>query len=114
MKKYILSPLCSALVVPGMGQILNHQLKKGGIIMAVVFVLIVAQVIKLAFIIQHMAEKGKLQLNNSLTITERLAGQDFSAIWLLLGAFVLVWLYSVIVAYWIGRKIEKQEGNNLS
>jgi hypothetical protein len=97
-----------------MGQILNHQLKKGGIIMAFVFVLIVAQVIKLAFIIQDMAEKGKLRLNDSSTIMERLAGQDFSVLWLLLGAFILVWLYSVIDAYRVGRKIEKQEGRSLS
>ena len=42
MKKYILSPLCSAFIVPGLGQILNGHMKKGVIILSIVFILIVA------------------------------------------------------------------------
>ena len=114
MKKYVLSTLCSALVVPGMGQILNRNLKKGGIILASVFVLIVAMVIKIALIINHMAEMGKLRPDDSRTIMERLEGEDFSVLWVLVIVFTLFWLYSTVDAYWIGRKLEKHDKDKLS
>jgi hypothetical protein len=112
MKKYVLSTLCSAFVVPGMGQILNRDLKKGGILMGSVFVLIVAAAVKVALIVKHMVEAGKIRPDHSATILERLDGEDFSALWVLVIAFTLIWLYSVADAYLRGRKLEQQKGRS--
>ena len=38
MKKSIISPLCSALIIPGLGQVINNNIKKGLIILGIVFV----------------------------------------------------------------------------
>ncbi|MBW2345011.1 MAG: hypothetical protein JRF53_13570 [Deltaproteobacteria bacterium] len=46
MKKAILSPLSSAFVIPGLGQIINRHLKKGVCILAGTFVLFIAALIK--------------------------------------------------------------------
>jgi len=43
--------LCSGLVIPGLGQILNQQIAKGLILLGLVFLLFVAGALKFAFII---------------------------------------------------------------
>ncbi|MFH1292573.1 MAG: hypothetical protein ABIJ44_00415 [Pseudomonadota bacterium] len=38
---------------------------------------------------------------------DRLKAADFSALWYLLVAFALIWLYSVLDAYLTGRKLDQ-------
>jgi hypothetical protein len=114
MKKYILSPLCSAFIVPGLGQIINRNLKKGLCILSIVFVLFVAGTIKLAFTIRSLFQGSEMTQLNSGTVGERLQGQDFMLLWVLLILFGVVWLYSVIDAFWTGKKMESRgEGGDL-
>ena len=54
MRKSLKSALCSALGVPGLGQVINGDLKRGGSILAGVFVLFVAGVVKLYQLIQQI------------------------------------------------------------
>ena len=60
MKKALISPLCSALVIPGLGQIINQNLKKGVSILLSVFLLFIAitfklwQIISLALRVEGM------------------------------------------------------------
>ena len=110
MKKYILSPLCSALVIPGLGQIINQNLKKGLIILSVVFLLFVSFIIRLVFIIQSLAYQAKFSRLNSADIMERLKGEDLSFILYLGIAFAIIWIYAVLDAFREGKKIERQEG----
>ena len=72
MKKYILSPLCSALVIPGLGQIINHNLRKGVIILSIVFLLFLGGTVKLAFIIHALASHPKVTSSGSGDIMEKL------------------------------------------
>ena len=108
MKKYIVSPLCSAFIVPGLGQIINQNLKKGLSILSIVFVLFVAGTIKLAFTITSLFQGSETIRLNSTTLGERLQGEDFTLLWALAILFGVVWVYSVVDAFWSGKKMENQ------
>ena len=113
MKKYILSPLCSAFIVPGLGQIINRDLRKGLCLLFMVFLLFVAGTIKLAFTIRALLKGSESTPLNAATMGERLQGEDFTLLWVLLIIFGAVWLYSVLDAFWTGKKIESQgEGDD--
>jgi len=114
MKKYIVSPLCSAFIVPGLGQIINGDLKKGLCILSTVFVLFVAGTIQLAFTIKSLLKGSEITQLNSATVGEWLQGQDLTLLWFLLIIFGAVWLYSVFDAFWTGKKMESPgEGDDL-
>jgi len=108
MKKYILSPLCSAFVVPGLGQIINRDLKKGLCILSIVFILFVAGTIKLSLIIKSLLEGAEMSQLDSKVIGERLQGEDFSLLWVLMTIFAIIWIYSVLDAFWTGEKMESR------
>lgn len=108
MKKYILSPLCSALVIPGLGQILNHDLGKGITVLAIVFLLFIGGTIKLVFIIKSLLNQPAGMPYEPANILKILQGQDHASLLWLTIAFALVWLYSVLDAFWRGLKIERQ------
>ena len=108
MKKYIVSPLCSAFIVPGLGQIINQNLKKGLSILSIVFVLFVTGTIKLAFTIKSLFQGSETIRLNSTTLGERLQGEDFTLLWALAILFGVVWVYSVVDAFWSGKKMEDQ------
>jgi len=108
MKKYILSPLCSALIIPGLGQILNNNLKKGCCLLAIVFILFIAGTVKLAFMVNSILRGLDMNKLDFRVIQERLRGEDISVLWLLLAVFSMVWIYSVLDAFWMGKKLESQ------
>jgi TM2 domain-containing membrane protein YozV len=91
MKKFITAPLCSGLVIPGLGQILNQQITKGLILLGGVFVLFVAGVVKLALIIKSMTHALDLAEVPHLTQFSR---GDLLFMRGLLAASAMVWVYS--------------------
>ena len=107
MKKAILSPLCSALVIPGLGQIINQHLKKGSGILFAVFILFVAGIVLLIRLINAVQKAEMINLSHSPSTIERLRAADYSAFWYLVVAFGVIWLYSVLDAYVIGRKLDQ-------
>jgi hypothetical protein len=107
MKKAILSTLCSAFVIPGLGQIINQDLKKGVSILAATFILFIAALINLYRIISGAMKMRYRATHDSGSIIERLGPEDFSALWILLGLFAVIWLYSIVDAFLKGRKIDK-------
>lgn len=109
MKKAILAPLCSALVIPGLGQIINRHLIKGGCILFAVFILFVAGIFTLYHLMGAALKAELINPGLSPNIMDRLKAADFSALWFLLVAFALIWLYSVLDAYLIGRKLDQPE-----
>jgi TM2 domain-containing membrane protein YozV len=58
MKKLLLAPLCSALIIPGLGQIMNQEIKKGALLLGAVFLLFVVGSIKLVFILKSMVSQS--------------------------------------------------------
>ena len=108
MKKYILASLCSALIVPGLGQIINQSLKKGLCILSVVFILFVAGTIKLFFILRSALTHTNAGRLNTGPIAEQLQGKDLVVLWVLLGLFAVVWIYSVLDAFRTGKRMDNQ------
>ena len=112
MKKAILSPLCSGLVIPGLGQIVNEQVKKGICILSAVFVLFIVGVIKLSQIIKALLQNMQMAGPDPAAVMAKLRAQDLSPLWYLLAAFALLWVYSVLDAYVGGRKKDLEEKGN--
>jgi len=114
MRKYILSPLCSAFVVPGFGQILNQQLRKGVVILGLVFFLIIGCTIHIALTLKALFQKMPPGISSPAKILERFIQEDLTVLGFLAIAFAVIWLYSVIDALWVGLKMEKhQKGDSL-
>jgi uncharacterized membrane protein len=109
MKKAIASPLCSGLVIPGLGQIMNQDLKKGGLLLGGVFVLFIAGIIKLVHLIHSIFRSGSMDNLTSEMIMARLGEQNLTLLWAMAALFVLLWLYAVVDAYVEGRRIDKKE-----
>ena len=114
MKKAILSPLCSGLIIPGLGQIINQHLIKGGCILFAVFILFVGSLFTLYHLLSAALKAELINPGHSPDIMDKLKTADFSALWYLLVAFALIWFYSVLDAYLTGRKLDQpQEGGPL-
>ncbi len=107
MKKYILSPLCSGLVIPGLGQILNRQNAKGLIILAIIFILFISMVVNLFLVVRSLAPQAGDLAYHSGDILERIRHENVSFFVSVFLAFTVVWVYSVVDAFWIGLKIER-------
>jgi TM2 domain-containing membrane protein YozV len=107
MKKSITAPLCSGLVIPGLGQILNQQIRKGLILLGLIFVLFVAGTVKLAFIIKSMTSPLDLSETSHLT---QLFGGDLLFMAGILGAFAIIWVCSVVDAFWVAFQSERSVG----
>lgn len=112
MKQYILSPVCSAFVVPGLGQVLNHNLKKGGIILGIILILIVSATIQIALILKSVFKEMEPGLYPLEKYLERIMQEDLSIVFYLIVAFAVIWVYSVADAFLVGLKIEKQAGGD--
>jgi ABC-type dipeptide/oligopeptide/nickel transport system permease component len=114
MKKAVFSPLCSALIIPGLGQIINRHLKKGVCILLAVFILFIAGMIALFRIIDDVLKVETIHPGESPYFIDRLRSADFSTLWYLLMIFAFIWLYSVLDAYLTGRKLDQRgEGDRL-
>jgi hypothetical protein len=109
MKPYILPTLCSAFVVPGLGQILNGQIKKGLIIMAFVFVSFVAVILKLAFMVNAFFEQREFSPG---TVQKFWEGKDYVILLAPVVVFAIIWSYSVVDAFLTGRKQGKGAGSH--
>lgn len=108
MKKYITAPIGSALIIPGFGQILNGNIKKGLILLGVVFILFIAGVIKLIQIITALLPELNPDEINSEEILARINAMDVTFINVLVYIFLGVWLYSIIDAVIVGIRVEKE------
>jgi TM2 domain-containing membrane protein YozV len=111
MKKYILSPLCSALIVPGLGQVLNKRILKGLIMMGLIFILFVMITVKLALLVMEAIKSKDIYAINDLIEIRSLNG-DLSSLWIMVAFFVILWIYSIIDAFFDGLKVERQTKEN--
>jgi hypothetical protein len=91
-----------------MGQVLNQHLKKGVFILATVFVLFVAAIVKLYHVMNTLFVSANTEYQGSLSMMDRVKGEDLTVLCILLAAFAILWLYSVVDAFLVGRKIDKK------
>ena len=96
-----------------MGQVINQDIKKGLIILAVVFLLFIAGSVKLALMIYSLSGGQVIDRIDSEVLLKRLQAQDLSVLWFLIIAFGIVWLYSVLDAFLEGRKIDHRREEDL-
>lgn len=86
---------------------LNQQLKKAACFLCAVFVLFIGALISFYRLFKPVPSTARSTGLTSQTIAERLGARDLSILWVILGAFVIVWLFSVLDAFWAGRKIDR-------
>ncbi len=111
MKKAIISALCSAFIIPGLGQILNQQLKKAIIMLGAVLVLFVLAIIKLYSLLGQVF-KGSPNLTLHTLDTNALINsflaQDLSTLYWIVTLSMLLWLYSIVDAFVYGLKQDRK------
>ena len=114
MKKAFLAAFCSALIIPGLGQIINQQVRKALVILAAVFVLFVTAAIAMYSLLKSGLSNTSPVNASPEEILQEVSHQDFSALWIILGVFAIVWLYSVLDAFWTGMRREGLTKQGLS
>jgi TM2 domain-containing membrane protein YozV len=114
MKKAILSPLCSGLIIPGLGQIINQDLKKGILLLAGVFAIFIVGIIRLVRLIRSIFASGTGDITDPHVIMARLRAEDLTLLWMMAALFILLWVYSAVDAYIGGRKIDAMEERDVT
>ena len=112
MKKALLAPLCSALVIPGLGQVINQHIKKGLILLALDFVFIIVFTIEMYQILRGVIGSGVLNRDEPEMIMERIMAGDHTPLFVLFAAFGVLWIYSIVDAFLGGRKADEVEKLN--
>ena len=112
MQKAVMSPLCSGLVIPGLGQIINQELKKGIIILCAVFALFVAGTVRLLQIVHSVFRSGHTDISDPQALMARLGAENMTLLWVLGVVFVIVWGYAVVDAYAGGRRMDQSEAGD--
>jgi hypothetical protein len=108
MKKSILSPICSALIIPGLGQVINGNLKKGMVLLAMVFLLFVGAALKLVFFVQSYLTRPEITSHRMPGDIKTFQIEDLSSLFYFIFAFAMIWFYSVLDAFWTGKKQDKE------
>jgi TM2 domain-containing membrane protein YozV len=109
MKKAISAPLCSAFVIPGLGQVLNQDIAKGLALLASVFILLVVGAVKLYLMINSAVTSFKGDALSIKGFAEHFLTSDFTTLWVLLGIFAILWAYSVVDALIRGVQVDARE-----
>jgi hypothetical protein len=112
LKKTILAPLLSAFVLPGLGQVINRQFRKAGILMAAVSLLFLSLVFKLLYDLNKVlmalpAEALEKNPHPFVTVAQALSQRDKTWLIALLVMLMAVWIYGVWDAFITARKTDQ-------
>ena len=113
MKKAILSSLGSALVIPGLGQILNQEFRKGLLLLLAVFLIFVGGCVKLALIINVLMKSTSTTGGDPQRLLLAIKAEKLGWLWVLVALFAVIWVYSVIDAFRSGRKLEAKKRHEI-
>jgi hypothetical protein len=113
MKKAIFSPLCSAFVIPGLGQLINQDLKKGMLILLGVLFLVIAGIIRLYQMFNVVVKELPINELYPEKVIAELGQQNCVFLGLVLTAFAGLWVYSVVNACLKGKELDELEEKNL-
>ena len=111
MKKSVSAPLCSALIIPGLGQIINQDIKKGLALLAAVFILFIIGVVKLYLILSDAFQSAAAQELTAEAVLRNARSADFTSVWIVAALFILAWAYAVVDAYLVGRRADAAAGD---
>ena len=105
MKKALLSPICSGLIIPGLGQVMNQDLKKGIILLCAVFLLFLAGAFNLLSMLQPLGEG----IEQAPSLKEQIGTGHLTLWWILLILYGVLWIYAVIDALLRGNAVDQRE-----
>jgi hypothetical protein len=110
MKKKFLAPFLSALVIPGLGQLVNGQIAKGSMLLGGVTTLFMIIVFKVFFDITHALKsipnpQWEPELAGKVVMV--LARQNHTVLFILMLVFIFLWAYSVVDAYKVGKQLDE-------
>jgi len=109
MKRIILAPLLSAFVLPGLGQVVNRQFRKAGLLMAAVSLLFLALFFKVLYDLNKVLLSLPLEAFEKnphpfSTVAQALSQQDNGLLRVLILLLTGVWAYGVWDAFSAARK----------
>ncbi len=109
MKNYIKAPLLSGFVLPGLGQVVNQQIIKGLILMALITVIFLILLVKVfidlsAVMAEVVGPDLGLGPDTISRIVEGVRERNLNLLFFLGGLGVSVWAYSVVDAFLTGRR----------
>jgi len=109
MKRAVLAPICSGLVIPGLGQILNGHIKKGVLLLAAVFVLFLLGTLALYRVVSGAVGHAGGTAAGTAAIVRSIGSQDLSPLLWAAGCFAALWLYSVLDAAIAGAGLDRRD-----
>jgi hypothetical protein len=109
MKRKILSPLLSALVIPGLGQAMNSSLLKAAVLLALVMLLASGGIISLYVSLKKAAYALGNHGSFFSNLNDLFSEADMTIPALFLAALALLWLYSVVDAFVEGMRLDAQD-----
>lgn len=113
MKHALSAPILSALVLPGLGQVINRQIAKGVILIFLVTVLFLGSLLKLGMEISaamNQVIKPDFSFDEKFWIDflNAFKAQDHTLLFLIVIAGIMIWAFSVVDAFISGRKFDAE------
>jgi hypothetical protein len=111
MRKQFVAPLLSGLIMPGLGQLLNRQPGKGAMMVVGASILFLIGLFMATLkISQALANMGEIAPGQDkwAVLHAQLAQQGTTWLWLVGGAFFVLWIWAVLDA-WRSGKVKDQE-----
>lgn len=113
MARAILAMLLSGLVMPGLGQLFARRLKKGGLIIAAMSLLVVS----LAVAVFLSFRRAVLTFGDDLppeserwqALAEVFSSQSQTALYIIAGLMIALWLYALIDAFRSGLAYSREQ-----
>jgi TM2 domain-containing membrane protein YozV len=112
MKHAIVSPLLSALVLPGLGQVINRQIIKGLALMGGVTVIFLGLIVKVFLDLsrvtgQLMTPELTMPADASAKFWVLIRQQNLTMVYVLMGLGLVLWIYGIVDAIIAGRRIDR-------
>lgn len=112
MGRAIRAALLSALIMPGVGQLHNKQVRKTGLMVSassLLFLIFFALLTTKLWAAIATLDQASPELGPWMAIVERLAAGGLGWLWLMMAIALPLWLYGVIDAFVTGRRLEADE-----
>lgn len=112
MVRRLVSPLLSAVILPGLGQVINRQVGKGAMLIFTMSILVVTILFytaaRVSQAIMSLSEEAINSEQKWALLRDELLKRDMTVAYIVGGVAVILWLYSVIDAYLVGAKLDRQ------
>jgi TM2 domain-containing membrane protein YozV len=110
LKQSILAPLLSALILPGLGQVVNRQMIKGLILMGVTGLIFIATFIKIILdfnaVLNEIAGMNLAGRSVFSLVLSGMKDRNLTPLYIMLAIGVVIWLYAIVDAFIGGRRVD--------